>query len=789
MEQQTAEQSGADINIDSTKYEISCSKNIYDAFIETNNYKNSLTISATESTSFETPQIGKNDNSEEYTILLARRNIYDRNIRHGVKKLQFTLSNIKFSQDGYADRNGLPWDDQGQPNGNIIQDTLLGIPCFLSPMFCLANDPLNVLNSDITIRVGENAVAISTIIDQPSYDFSLRLHNSDALAQYDPLLRVDKYAEYSQANCKLPSMPKFYKKATGQQAGSNLFTFMQMSRFAGTYIDELRADRDNVFSQVYGRRAPYTCVFTKALPTPNYTYNKTTSLWVPTANTTALGTLLVAGEQIPCNVCDASGNIDYVGLSYLPTLSLGYFYYNDGDGGFEITAGNLTANPPVLPTYAPAEPAGQSLTQQITFENLETDLYNDFCTRFDQVGCFTNCGRISINKKYSAHPEAIFKVTIPQSPDVYAAQVVGNTWAYSYFNFADIQISMNVESPYVRMKQYVIPDTLKTASTSTVNMIKATQTVQPIVLTGSSWNASNVVSLQSNSVPLNNVPLATALFVSQYDNNNKAHRHGYSGCKRAEIINLALSIDSLTPTMGSFSKKEIFIMSKNNGLREYNFADISGAYKLVPNFEVTNKDSGNQTGLWQTLIDTGINPPTNAPAIRSFVVSQTHQGVRMSSQQILKKVDSHGSIPYLKWGQDISLRDPNVVANVSGLTSNLQWFIKAQSDDKNNNTCKLYIINLHEYELIIGADGNAQENKDLINKTNVMRAIELFQRRVSHGLMTHVSLARGGNGFFKHAVHKLSHFVPKLVPVVKRALHAYHTEAKPASKKLSDMLR
>ena len=222
----------------------------------------------------------------------------------------------------------------------------------------------------------------------------------------------------------------------------------------------------------------------------------------------------------------------------------------------------------------------------------------------------------------------------------------------------------------------------------------------------------------------------------------------------------------VVPSMVSFTEKQLFEMSKRNGLVNYDWRDVVGWDKMCPNLDGRNV----------------IFPNGGVP-----LINQQLYAVGQVSGKALKKVNGCGTICLLEWGENIPLKNSVLAPNVAGLQSTVTWNIDCSSDDAANQFGQLYIINMYEQEVILGQDGNALPNTELLNIGDVSKALQVFNARVSRGVYENVYNIRGGNGFFRKSVAKLKHYLPKVMPVVRAGINAYHT-GRVQSKKLIDML-
>ena len=203
----------------------------------------------------------------------------------------------------------------------------------------------------------------------------------------------------------------------------------------------------------------------------------------------------------------------------------------------------------------------------------------------------------------------------------------------------------------------------------------------------------------------------------------------------------------------NLTEHELFRRSKENGLKHYDWKSVQGwkqlCSNLTPQFEST---------------------PEN-------LVDQSPASIRYGIQQKTVNDLSQGTIILLLFGQDIPL-PTSMGPSVGGLNSTLTFKLTVSSTDADSTPqAYLYYSYIYEEETVIASDGSAlTDNPLLYDRSDMMRAINLWQKKVDSGhLYVNVHKMRGGS-FFHDAFNKVRGVLAKVVPAVQKGIEMYHNK-------------
>lgn len=751
--QPQTQQPAQDVEIDDTnaKYRTKVAGEIYSAFVESKNFKSSITIAPSNVVFADRVLTSSLAQSNTWDLALAPRILHSTAIER-TADMTMTIQNIQFSADVVLNKglyDGNCWAVSSTAEASTyLFDNMLGLPCpFVEGALSgFSMNPLLAVCDSIDVSWGLNNITNRTVLHETLQDVYNRMFDEDEIKMMDRSLIPDKVNDYRLFG-KYATLPKY----TQQTA-----TPTRVLRPDGTYLDEIANDTMNPFSRHNRLIKASSITFKKAVKSPNYSWQPTAGNFMKDAtDTDTLHTINVGGFLFPANCTQA----DYEASGISPFQAFFYYDKNNADA-FTIRNGSSVSVPPVISGSA-TEPSGQSLTQIIYYQNLRSLLPCDELTMYKN-NTFHNISRLSITENYRARPEEIVKFCLPYTSELSNICYQSGTNAIfqpvKYPAINGLQISLSWNQQTVRMKQFELPLELKVASTSTLAFLE--RTVVPYDLSsqlpfnpssGKRQWSTTPFAFTTNPQQFNRVPYATMVFAYNRDDNNKDQLINRSAMKRGFINKLQFKIDGNDPILQSFTADDIYKMSKKNGLKNYDIDFIRGQVVQEPSVFTQDIKIGNDTNK-----------------IIAQNMKQVYNSIKKQYQV------QNGNICLLRWGQDIPLQNNGLTASVSGLNSTLEILGTVSSDDLESGVFKLYVVHFYERELVFLNDGNCIANNYQITRNDYVKALMNWQGKVSSGRLYVNSATLRGGGLFSSAVEKVSSFLPKILPMVKKGLDWYN---------------
>lgn len=670
-------------------------RNIYPAF--TDNVKRECVISPdiADRQKVTLNNILEGSNSEQFNIICSNSNIISNNFIVGYESLKFTLQKVQYSWNASAN-----W---GFGGGYSLSNFL----AYTSPL-----------------------TAQSSIVGL----------NANSVAFYDD----SDYTETNK-NCLVSTWDN--KNVSTTVSGFGMYKPIENISVSPALckLDEMRKDKNNNLGYDNRYMKPTNVVFTKSIPSPNYTFNVTQNCLVATQTTTTmLYTIEYNGEDYPSNVDPES--IKTAGL-HPSCWIFGYDKANDAMNkcnqmGYSVgIASDVESLVPNANYVAlPVEPANQSLTISFQYDNVEAPLINDVANT-NSVIRFTN--KINIIRTIAANPEAILKSKIPHETDhkKHLSTFVNSFNSVNYQKFKDIQISLTRVNPYLYYTSYTVPQELKISDRCLIPYMKRTieTTDMSNKLAGKTWKDAGKVTLQSSAQTITQIPYGVMLFVNTYDQTEAKHRINRGGACRAKITNIALKMSNAPPILNSLEEMDLCEKSIANGLRNYDETFFKGKY-----------------------VDTVQNNVDSLGAVTNYINTAYSQ-----LQRKVKKV-VNGSIIYLRFGEDIPL-DSTLVAGTAGVSFPMSWTVQCESDS-DSKFCELNIVYLCEHAVIVAPGVNGVvDQESYLTRQDVAGMYKKWNSFVdSKTLYMKASTLRIGSGLFDSTVAKLRSILPKTLAMTKR---------------------
>lgn len=731
------------IEIDDTtlKYRVRVNNEIYPSFVENRNIKNVITVSPSNVSYKTNIKINRMEKQEIWDIPLSK-SVLNSTCIENMSDLGIDISNIKFSQD-HLDAEKVYNNGAGLKGAltlnKLCMDSMLGLPCpyVEGATAGFSYNPLISLCESVELKWGANAIPQTSYFNDHLLDAYSRLYDPEMLKKFDRTLIPDEINDYT-------LMGKFF--TMNKYVGNEAQSMKKIHRGEQTSLTEIASNPKNPFGIHNKMYKATTNTFTKAIASPNYYFDGVGFL--ATSATTALHKITVNGFTFPANCTQA----DYEKSGISPFSA--FFYYNkDNTNSFKILIGETTIT---NTTGTVPEPAGQSLTQHLSWKGLVASLPCDELTQFNKNNSFHNCSQLTITKNWRTNPYEILKFCLPyDAPLTKCVSSAGNALvAKNYPCLKDLVFDVKLSNQAIRMKQITIPQELKVAKESTLSFLDRIAYRHPLSSQIGSWQGSTPLPFYLNGENFSRVPYATMIFGTSRNTSSKADMLNKSGCNRVMIESLRFKLDGNDPVMTSFNKHDLMRISKQNGLENYGIDFLKGAPLLAQN--VYTYDNGTDVYIPQTM-------------------SSIH-----NSDATVKNVQN-GNVVLLRWG--VNIPTPGLTGSVGGLQSVLTIDGTASNEgtplngdgvDETNGHFDLHVIHFYEREIVIAQDGFATVVNSLFSRNDYVQALNIWQKKVNSGkLYINAHSLRGGN-FFSSVVDKISSVLPKILPMIKKGIDFYN---------------
>ena len=751
----------------SLRHRVRVGPEIYNAFVPNSNYKSDITISP-ELVNFQQYTLTSKLTSQEmFQLQLTPGVLNSSGIEAGYEQMDFTINNIRWSQDiNICSYQPALWKCGTDMNGTVANfdngsciDNMLGLPCLVPGVYGFTCDPINALNNSINNKYGGNGIEVTTQLDTNLLDFYYRSKSEEYLRSVNPLLIPDKVKDNTLF--KYWTMPKLMANAEGLYDTSNS-SISQVIQPSHTNALEMLQDWKNAFG-VKGRYVkPDGITFQKSQKSANYIWNDTDKVFIvdPANNsTTNLTTIEVCGMKFPSNLTNGMTDVIKSGISVFQA----FFYFdksndimlnNTGFGGLALKVGKLAVG--VLWVPLPSEPSSQSIIQTLSFKNIKAMLNCDELTQFNHH-VFYNLSKLSITKNLRSDPQNILTFNLPfQTPltvtPFYEFNTATKTYAHqlslaTYPTCGNINVSLVTTAPYLRLKQYTLPLSMKIADTCTIAYLSRNPQKHPFSYRLGNKKLKDVGNLVLTSAPLpfGKVPYATAFFLATRDTIT-CDMVTKSPMSRAIIDKMKIKISGNDWIQNSWTSEDYYKATKKNGLENYNLDFIRGMNAVFQNVDETV----GQVDIYTSIIPT--------------------QDAIVKYQGALKKTVA-GSIILVRWGIDVSLPS-SLVSGVSNLQQTIQYEWEVHGDDDTTNI-DMYQIDFNEEQMVITNDGNCAKREIFFSREDAVKAYQSWNSKVATSSLYINESHLRGSGFFGNLVNKVSSMLPKILPTVVKGLDLY----------------
>lgn len=741
-----------DVAMDDTnlRYRPRVPQQMYNLFVPNENFKRSILINPINQGMQEyTLESGSADQeSYRFTCVLTPSVAYSNIVEFSVKRLVLTVSNIKFSRDLMRGQyDGRFWSVAKTPDAHGCVQSRAGCPCVLiDGVSALACDPLNAIVDTCVVAIGNNGASSTKKLNEAYIDFASRFYDASDLKRYNCTLLPDRYSKYNATTFTCPAPQEYSVMLDASDSVVGIVPAYIPRKCTLEYASQ---DPDNILSGVNRGQANYTCVFQKAIASPNYTWNATSGVWVATANTTTLNNVNWNGLQVPCSC--SQGDMNFV---LTEQFGPAFFYYNNKNASlFGVTIGV-------------DEPAGQSLTQIVTFTDLVTTVRNDVLANWGYGNSFVHNNNLTITLNMATDKTRILKTAVQASAGEALGFIkrsdgsIGVQWLPVFQNQNgvagdNVQVSVSIHEPKILLKSFTLPLGLPVAKTCTIPYDKFETDVFDVKTQlpqqGQPLNQQGVFTISNfQPMPFTKVPKMLVLFLSESDSvTGTLHQKiNYSPCARSRIHKLSLSFDGGPDIMGKISESELYRMGRRNGLKNYNWNSIIG--EKCPSAPI-------QILTWVGGVG---------------YISQTIPALAQAQDGL--KILSSGTILVLRFGGDIPLPE-GLNANVSNVNSTMSFQLQCSSlNDDADYSLKLHVYRIYDDELVINSEMNClASNPTNLTKNDAVNAISMFANKVKSGKCYANSDSMKAGSIFSASLHHIRGMLAKILPAVHKGVQFY----------------
>lgn len=743
-----------DPSIDDTslRYRVRVDNELYTNFVEPKNFKTNIVVSAVEAS------YGANSNGlilgdgESHELILAINTIYSDRIEHGYDEMKLVFSNVQYSADPLLTNGGRDTAYTGicssfntAEAGEKAVDNLLGIPCpYIEGISGLACDPLMVLCSEIRAEWGSNSTPSSTKVFEPVVQAELLHFDRDELRKCDRLLLPDVVPDYE----FLRRVSLFQKSGnfvnnikgnpTADPVVPDTTTLFRhgVKRPAGCLVSEVASNQDNIFGIDSRYRRADSVVFSKAIPSVNYTYKKTAGVWEATDPLQTLHTLEYAGVRVP-SYCSQQ-DFEDSGISIWQAM----FYFDKQNKTFGTVG-------------ASNEPPNQYLIQTVTWKNITGNLRLQELKTF-QPRSFHNVTRLKVIKTHASNKRRVFKTIIPWEADITRVVKTGTEVSLpnviKYPQMKNVSIDVQLAGPYLRMKAFKMSGGLKLSNTSVISYINKNIRTFPLsmYLGGKPINEyKGRIYHQLNTLPLHRMPKARMFIASLYGVDNLDGT--VSPLSMATFKKMTFSLNNDRPLCQTYNEKDLLRMTQKNGLKQCSMDALFGKFVKKPNVRISTFGAGAEQGR----------------------VIQHDESTFDSCIGALQNVQN-GFPVLLKMGEDIPLPE-GLSAGVVGLQLIEDITFELEAPYSSSKELTVYMIDFYDELMLINSEGNAVVTSDEINlkPSDSLYAMNLWKAKTASGaLYVNVSSVNGGS-WFSSAVNRVSSMLPKVLPIIRKGIDFY----------------
>lgn len=685
------------------EFDVRINRALYKRLVAPKKFVEKLSIQCKEASTMEivtnSDLYGQSDEIYQYNC--SKSTLTSLNIRCGYKTLQFDVSNIQYSMDkavynvtqtNAASTFTNPSLLVDKSNIPLMVDNGLGIASPLN-FFALASDPINAI-ANTTVKIDN--FESKTQVSDTQLDFYNRMYDAEDLRNSENFLMLPDTTQSYNYNNNHGIYIDGKKALLSSGVMNNNFDYstilgltssvvpLQVSKH--TDLQQLKYDKMNplgLLNRGQMQIDPSSIKFSKAVPSPNYTFNGEKFVAGNNA-TTELYTISFGGNYYPANITQA--DFETSGRQLRDAI---FFYDKDNSLALNVFYGKAPAGPPNPETPLPTEPAGQSLSMSFQYQNVEGSIENDITTRMHDNDVIGNISGITVTRNLRSDPSAILKCLLPyQCPlngQLYQ-NVQLNLAAASYAQMKGLVINVTRIGGYVRLQQYSAPTSLAMPTVSSHPYVKREQTTEDIskvLLGGSTWAAKcangNKLTYELTSKNFTMVPKAVAIWVNTRNQNDSSNRHGSTN-RRATITNYQLKVGQQPYLFSDRNRKAWFDLAKQNGLKNYDYAGFcTNGYAQSYN----PKSITGQIG--------GAGPAYNI--IQNF-----------SFQSIEKLNDvtvpfCSGNFIFYSFDDNIPLPD-GYTASTSQFNQNLQHKLELYCEDTSSTFAEVNVVYFYDHQLL-----------------------------------------------------------------------------------------
>lgn len=715
-----------DINVDDTskKYRHHMAGYLYNLFVKQENVKTKL-ILGPEKVATQTLKLNNAlSTQEQYTATLNTGIAYSTNIRRGFGNItiDFTFETVQ-PMDTFNSANiGKGSNSTKIPSGFAFDD---GFGNSNPVLFaCFNSDPLNKLNSDCSVKMGNGGEAVAYGANLSSNQKAILNRIKYGPENYDDehLMIPDNAISY---NYFIPRDGVDLAKAciTVDQPCP---TFLLNTANTSQGID---MNPDNVFSTIYGRNRhfkDFTWTFSKTIASPNFQLNATNDKWVQTAATTALFTVWINEKPYPTPFANlqaiVSGTTEAKGTAIFAFFQK-YLYYPIATYDYwELDVADRSI-----------EPAGQQIKISISIANPESPLHNPIL-HSQAVTSYSNTDRLEININ-SYRPNFLVKLP-PMS---------------TYVMVSTPQVTLS--SPYLTFNQYNIPITIlpSVAKTTTlpyyhIDSFRTSFTID--------YN-NPVKEFTSASAALNVLPEYAIIDLNRTVATGTEYK--YPDEMRMNITGLIVDFDGNGTSMTNITARQLYEMTKRNLVKDYSLKDWKGRYMKAVTY---NFAQNNQTCTNQNLYGGSVWVPGNG----SFLVLR--YGVDIPTPNTTAGV-AMGTTANVKY----TLTTDGILPG--GLNSSA------------GGNIELEVMHLYPSEYRISTQ-LTEATRALFSNSDYTEALQLFNAKATRGkLYINADKIRGG-GIFSSIKNAVSSVLPKVLPAIQKGVEIYKQVA-PVAKQIGQL--
>ena len=745
------------------KYDIRVNRTLYKRMVQQKNFTENLNIQCSQTAISEIPTNSDlyGTSAEIYQYNCSKDTISSLKIICGYKALQFDVSGIQYSMDkavynmtpGGPTALVAPTMNSTFPNLNIMVDNNLGIASPLNFMF-LCSDPINALaNTDV--KVG-NFESKSQVTDT-QLDFFNRMFSADDLRHSENFLMLpDETNSYNYNNKKaLYSEAKkiYYSGADAQSAGFDYSQIIAEAKSVGAVecavqsdIQKLKYDKLNSQSLINrGQQQidPSTLTFSKAMASPNYTYNATTDTFAPSASVTTLFTIKYGNNYYPSNISQA--DFEKSGIALCHAL---FFYDKNNELAFNNFYGR-TQTPPLA-----TEQPGQSLSMSFQYKNIEGPVLNEITVRKNNYDTISNISSITVTRNLRSDPSAIIKCLLP-----YSSELTGqahqtstlNITSANYPSMKGVTTTVNRIGGYIKVQQFVLPIGLTMPAISShpyTKMEIVTEDISKVLLGGRTWKdictEKGKLQFEMTSKNFAKVPTGMALWVNVRNQNDIKNRHGSTN-RRAEITNYQLKVGQSPYNFSDRNKKVWFDVAKHNGLENYEYNGFCEK-KYIEAYEPKSVSVASTNGGGNLDIIDNFT-------LQSIIKTKSHTNSF-----------SNGNFIFYRFDDDIPLPD-GYSANTISFNRNLQHKLELYCEDPDSTFAEINYIYFYDHQLLCDATSaiSVVDMPLYFTPEQVGRAIDKVNENIKHDVYTSkISNVGYGSGLFKSTLDKVKSKLPSM---------------------------